>query len=182
MKQQFTVRQVTYKVASIEKLGELKNNDKVTMEGSDGTKVIFEPTAKAFQFKTTAIGDVSNNIVRTLVDKWYIGSKSMDIKVGDSVLIRVKEWPNQDEARRKKVGDFYLNQQKLMANLFSRWQDEFEMEDINDYAVQLKKEVEKIGGSFIKMTKKPFGFQFELDGAFYHIFISKRKYQYKRIS
>lgn len=41
---------------------------------------------------------------------------------------------------------------------WSRWQDEREYEDINDYAQLFTKAIEKSGFQLIKMTKRPFGF------------------------
>ena len=55
--------------------------------------------------------------------------------------------------------------QTLMANLYERWQDEKEYEDFADYEKVIKEAVDKIGGiTFIKGTKRPFGFQYELCG------------------
>lgn len=45
-----------------------------------------------------------------------------------------------------------------------RWLDEKEYEEIDDYAIMYKSEVEANGGKFVKMTKRPFGFVAEIEG------------------
>lgn len=49
--------------------------------------------------------------------------------------------------------------QTTMWNLFDRWEDEKEYEDINDYACVVKKFF-NINDKAIRMTKRPFGFKF----------------------
>lgn len=43
--------------------------------------------------------------------------------------------------------------------LAARWQDESEYEDINEYAEAIKKRLPE-GYTFLKMKKRPFGFEF----------------------
>ena len=45
---------------------------------------------------------------------------------------------------------------------YSRWQDEKEYEDISDYAILFREDIEKAGGRFERMNKQPFGFVFRL--------------------
>jgi hypothetical protein len=45
---------------------------------------------------------------------------------------------------------------------YSRWLDEQKYEDINDYAVLFRGQIEKAGGKFVRMTKRPFGFIFRV--------------------
>ena len=54
------------------------------------------------------------------------------------------------------------NFQDTIFNLYDRWQDECEYEDIKDYAKPLENIVSRIIGEDIKltMTKRPFGFKF----------------------
>lgn len=48
--------------------------------------------------------------------------------------------------------------QPVLENLYSRWLDEHEYEDIKDYGRVLAPYVAKVGGTLDKMTKRPFGF------------------------
>lgn len=41
----------------------------------------------------------------------------------------------------KKLREFVNNNQQLLCNLYSRWQDEKEHEDIRDYGARLAKEL-----------------------------------------
>ncbi len=68
-----------------------------------------------------------------------------------------------------------------MERLYSRWLDEGEYEDIKDYGEVIRPDVEKIGGVFKKMSKRPFGFTYTLDGAEYQVTINSRTYKYKRV-
>ena len=87
------------------------------------------------------------------------------------------------EIERKTLAlNLFKKLEKTMINLYSRWLDESEYEDINDYSINLKNEVEKINGKFLKMYKKPFGFTFQLSNATYQIMIKSSQYQYKRIA
>lgn len=60
------------------------------------------------------------------------------------------------------------NFQNTIFNLYDRWQDEHEYEDIKDYAKPLENIVSKIIGKDIElaMTKRPFGFKFISNYAF----------------
>lgn len=48
--------------------------------------------------------------------------------------------------------------------LWERWQDEKEYEDFADYQNVMKSAVEQEGGKFLKMTKRPWYVEFELQG------------------
>jgi hypothetical protein len=65
-----------------------------------------------------------------------------------------------------------------MCNLYARWLDEREYEDIADYAAIVKPRVTEIGGTFVRMTKRPFGFVYTLDGITYTVTINMRGYKY----
>ena len=60
------------------------------------------------------------------------------------------------------------NFQDTIFNLYDRWQDEHEYEDIKDYAKPLENIVSRIIAKDIKltMTKRPFGFKFRSNYAF----------------
>ena len=84
--------------------------------------------------------------------------------------------------RKEAASKLFHDIQNIVTNLFERWMDEKEYENIDDYSIHLKKEVEKIGGIFIKMNKKPFGFIYKLSDATYQIYMKTAgQYGYKRI-
>ena len=60
------------------------------------------------------------------------------------------------------------NFQDTIFNLYDRWQDEHDYEDIKDYAKPLENIVSRIICKDIKltMTKRPFGFKFRSNYAF----------------
>jgi len=79
------------------------------------------------------------------------------------------------------INTVYEKLQMTMENLASRWHDEHEYENINDYGNAIKSKLPKCM-KFVKMSKKPFGFSFELDKKIYSIQISGNKYLWKRLS
>ena len=82
----------------------------------------------------------------------------------------------------KKTADAIFEAlEKPMINGYSRWLDEKDYEDINDYAVLFTAKVVELGGEFIKMTKRPFGFQYKLGNVTIHVSISNNRYGYKSI-
>jgi hypothetical protein len=87
----------------------------------------------------------------------------------------------KEDERRLTAEKFYDKMENFVVSLYGRWQDEKDYEDINDYGTLIKKEVDKIGGKFIKMVKKPFGFLYSLDDVTYQISISNKNYTYKRV-
>jgi hypothetical protein len=94
----------------------------------------------------------------------------------------MNEIEHRQEERRQAALKLWNDLETLMFNLYSRWLDEKEYEDINDYAAPIKPKVEAIGGTFIKMNKRPFGFDYRLNGVTYNIFINSRGYyEYNRI-
>jgi len=89
---------------------------------------------------------------------------------------------NKQEQKRKETAlKLYNDLNGIMNNIYERWLDEKEYEDINEYAVLFQPKVEEVGGQFIGMTKKPFGFKYVLEDATYHVYVSGSTYGYKRI-
>ena len=82
----------------------------------------------------------------------------------------------------KKVVKLWKDNEDLVVNLFVRWNHEKEYEDIKDYGEQFRPKVEEIGGIFVKMLKRPFGFNFKMeDGRTYRISTNSKVYKYQRI-
>lgn len=86
------------------------------------------------------------------------------------------------ETESKAALDFYNAAEHTMGNLFSRWMDESQYEDINDYQKPLNPIAEKCGVKIVKMTKRPFGCIFAVDGKEFQLKInSKGYYEYRWI-
>ncbi len=71
--------------------------------------------------------------------------------------------------------------QDRMANLYCRWQDEKEYEDIAEYAKAIEPAFAAHGAKMIKATKKPFGFVVEVDGGKFHYTVNSRSISYVRL-
>jgi hypothetical protein len=72
------------------------------------------------------------------------------------------------------------NIENLMVNLYCRWLDEKDYEDINDYLVVIKKEVPS-NIIISKMNKRPFGFNFSFGGeAQYQYYVKSNSIGWKR--
>lgn len=74
-----------------------------------------------------------------------------------------------------------------LTNLWGRWQDEKEYEDIKDYALPLKSVADAAGVEVIKMTKSPFGCHFRVKaganaGRTFKVYFKGRYYGWQRIS
>jgi len=83
---------------------------------------------------------------------------------------------NQETART-----IYNNLENFFTVLYGRWQDEQGLEPFAGYAAVMAKEIEKLGGEFVKGTKRPFGAHFNVGPNQYKIYISNSTYTYKRI-
>ena len=82
----------------------------------------------------------------------------------------------------KKINEFFARIEPLILNLYSRWHDEKEYENINDYEDVIHKTM-PLGFSIIKMSKRPFGFTFDIGtGAVYQIKTNGKTIEWKRIS
>lgn len=57
-------------------------------------------------------------------------------------------------ARREKLAAVAKENHKLIANLWSRWQDEKEHEDFAEYVKVIKAAVEKSDCEFVKLDKR----------------------------
>jgi hypothetical protein len=87
-----------------------------------------------------------------------------------------------EETERKEIASkLYSQLEKHMSYLYLRWLDEQEYEDIKNYSLSIKEQVKKVGGRFLKMSKRPFGFTYILSDATYQVSINGTSYSYKRI-
>lgn len=86
-----------------------------------------------------------------------------------------------ENERKQKALELYNKIEKLVSALYQRWENEKEFEKLSDYSAPIIPEVSKMGGTFVKMTSKPFGFIYTLGGATYQIMIKRgTSYEYKR--
>ena len=79
-----------------------------------------------------------------------------------------------------------VNNEKIsnvMFNLYERWLDEHEYEDINDYANVIKDVMKNEGYVLPNVvgTKRPFGIKFSSGGVAYHFFV-KREGNYMKLA
>lgn len=81
----------------------------------------------------------------------------------------------------EKINNFLDSSEQLMSNLYGRWQDEKEHEDINDYKAPIEKNLPS-GFVITKMNKRPFGFNFTVGtNAEYQLFMNRTQMGWKRL-
>ena len=64
-----------------------------------------------------------------------------------------------------------------MDYLFGRWLDEQKYEDIVDYAIPFADVLKPFGVVVVRMTKRPFGVIFTLNGGTYHLRRTMKTYE-----
>lgn len=81
-----------------------------------------------------------------------------------------------------KANEFFTAVADTCVWLYERWLDEKDYEDINDYLPVVAKVADEFGVSIVKMTKRPFGFHFRVDGRTFAMTVNTRTISYKRIA
>lgn len=81
----------------------------------------------------------------------------------------------------KAAEKIFTNLEDTMIHLYDRWYDEKEFEEILDYSKPIIPEIEKFGGEFLKMYKRPFGFSYKLGDKNYRIKVTDTIYSYEKI-
>ena len=76
-----------------------------------------------------------------------------------------------------QVLGFYKEAQRVMCNLYGRWQSEKAYEAIADYAAPLADLAKKHNLPAPTMTKRPFGCKFALGGRVYSVTVTARQYK-----
>ncbi len=76
---------------------------------------------------------------------------------------------------------FYTRVQNIDTHLYSRWMDEREHEDIQDYIAPLQPIADELGVLIETMSKRPFGCFFRCDGKRYQLSVTSRKCSYHRV-
>ena len=80
----------------------------------------------------------------------------------------------------EKVKNIINNEkvQNAFYNLYDRWRDESEYEDIKEYGKALigaiNRNCPEYGAELVKTTKRPFGIHFKLDNACFHLYVKLR--------
>lgn len=83
---------------------------------------------------------------------------------------------------RDRITKMFEGMQDLLSNLYVRWLDEKEYEDINDYKKVVDAELKKYSMEVTKMNKRPFGFNFTIgNDAVYQIIMKSAAYEWKRV-
>lgn len=81
----------------------------------------------------------------------------------------------------KNARSFFDEAEKTFINLYMRWQDEKEHEDIKDYKIPIQTIADRNNCVIEKMTKKPFGCHFVTDERTYALTVGVKGYEFKRI-
>lgn len=81
----------------------------------------------------------------------------------------------------RQANEFFLAAAVTMENLYERWLDESEYEDIADYAEPLRPIAERCGVVIERMSSKPFSCVYTVDGKRFRASVNSRSYSYRRI-
>ena len=87
-------------------------------------------------------------------------------------------WTDNDKQLAEEIFDAL---QKTVENLYMRWMDEHEYEDIKDYGKVIDKELRMHGAQLITMKGKPFSFIYTANTERYLVKIAGGKYSYERM-
>lgn len=87
------------------------------------------------------------------------------------------------EADKVRINKMFDDVLESMGYLYSRWQDEKQYEDFEEYKKVMIKNLEPFEGfTLTKATKRPFGFQFTIgNGALYAVEVNSRSSSWGRI-
>jgi len=79
------------------------------------------------------------------------------------------------------VEAFFTEAQKMLSYLYSRWQDEKEYENIEEYAKPLTATAEKHGLKIVKMNKRPFGCDLSINNMTYRVDVKSTSMGWGRV-
>lgn len=90
--------------------------------------------------------------------------------------------PQEIELAKKTLKAILTGTSQLIGNLYSRWLEESEYEDIAEYGKVVKNALKSYECvEFIKMTKRPFGFIIKIQGVSFQFKMTIRSYSFKAI-
>jgi 5'-deoxynucleotidase YfbR-like HD superfamily hydrolase len=87
-----------------------------------------------------------------------IKGKSRIVKKSPEDVVATIDTIDKYDTVREKI----VKEMDFLDNLFIRWQDEKQYEDINDYKTVIAKRLD-FDEKNLKMTKSPFGFKYTID-------------------
>lgn len=73
----------------------------------------------------------------------------------------------------EKAYAIFMGTREIVANLYARWMDEKKYERPEDYFQAVAPIVNQNGGRMVRMTGRPFGFRFVIEGEVYWCAIRK---------
>ena len=80
-----------------------------------------------------------------------------------------------------RINSMFHGIQDLLEQLYDRWRDEREYEDIKDYQKVLAEKLPE-GFTMIRATKRPFGFQVSVEGGTVQVFCGAQAVGWKQIA
>ena len=87
-----------------------------------------------------------------------------------------------NETALSKTNDIFNKLEDRLVYLYSRWQDEKEYEDFNEYIESAKESVTEAGGTFVSMKKRPFYVEIEIGKYRIRITVTSCHYEWKRVA
>lgn len=90
--------------------------------------------------------------------------------------------PAPNPVATAKADKIFTQVENQALNLYSRWLDEKDYEDIADYGEGIRPRIEAGGGKLLKMTKRPFGFIVDVDGCQYAYRVTATQYSFRRVA
>jgi hypothetical protein len=80
-----------------------------------------------------------------------------------------------------KAKSFFQATIDIASNLYGRWLDERQYEDINDYQKPLNPIAQRFGIQITKMNKRPFGFNFTVDGFNFTLAVKGNQISFRQV-
>lgn len=121
---------------------------------------------KGFNFSTEVINGIQYHKAVNDKNQKFIRKTVEEVKARIDAYLKFHE-----------MNDNIVKHMDFIEGLYCRYQDEKEYEDINDYKKPITDRL-GIDASKTKMTKRPFGFKFDIDGiVMLHLAITGRKYK-----
>ena len=91
-----------------------------------------------------------------------------------------------NEVTKTKITSLFEKLENILSYFYSRWQDEKEYEDFQDYVDGVKKSFEKVvkevpmkNAVFVSMTKRPFKIVFDFEGWKVSFIVTAKEYKWK---
>jgi hypothetical protein len=99
----------------------------------------------------------------------------------EMTMTTVPENSFKNPAFKNKIDAFLEKHADFFGNLYFRWLDESEYEDIGDYGAAIKKILPE-DWIFVKMSKKPFGAKIKIGDGFFMVYANSRQIGFKSVA